>query len=190
MMYNNSGQQNQKAEMLSTSLPTMTTRKGEFRMASFKHTSKPRTKKQRLKENEIFDRSYLGSRTASLNKSSSRKGSFGRIPPQDIHLKMELQNWTCMYCKDKISLYTCHFDHIWPIYHGGETYLYNIAITCRYCNITKRARSLKKFCKIMGFDYESIVQEIAEINYKLHELVNWNDGYGMSDETFNDPDGI
>lgn len=127
----------------------------------------------------VYDRRHLTNRASTLAAHSRYRGSYGKIPSQDLWLKMELQDWRCMYCKDKVSFFTCCFDHIWPVVKGGETYLYNIALTCTWCNSAKHSRSLRRFCKAMHFDYDTIVQEIAEINRKLHDLVDWGDGEGI-----------
>lgn len=97
--------------------------------------------------------------------------AIGRIPAADMYLKIQLQEYKCMYCKWPISFNICQIDHIYPLTRGGEHYLYNIALTCTTCNQTKKARSLKRFCQKMGFDYEAILQDIADINHKLHVLV-------------------
>lgn len=102
----------------------------------------------------------------------------GKIPTDDLKLKMDLQGWKCMYCKDVISLYTAEIDHIHPLSKGGDHYLYNIVLTCGICNRRKSNLYLKTFCKRMDFDYEAIKQEIADINHRLHILVfgeNWRD---------------
>jgi hypothetical protein len=82
-----------------------------------------------------------------------------------------------MYCKDKISFSACHIDHVYAVIKGGEHYLYNIALTCRVCNLIKGKRSLRRFCTVMGFDFDQIMQEIAEINYRLHILVFGEDNF-------------
>lgn len=95
----------------------------------------------------------------------------GKIPFEDLKLKMDLQGWRCMYCKDVISLFTARIDHIYALAKGGDHYLYNIALTCNTCNRIKGSRHLKTFCKRIGFNYETIAQEIADINHQLHILV-------------------
>lgn len=122
-------------------------------------------------------KTYISIRTTRNNIGASRRGSFGKIPPKDILLRMELQGWKCLYCKDVISLFTCEYEHVYPISRGGENYLYNLVLSCHSCNAIKNARSLKRFCKIMGFDLEAIRQEIAELNAKQHSLTDFMDEY-------------
>jgi len=124
-----------------------------------------------------YDVSRVISVVSSVNKNTTRRYSkfIGRVPAYDMYRKMELQDWRCMYCKTIISFDTCDVDHVIPLASGGEHYLYNLAYTCRYCNRKKNAKTLKRFCKQMRFDYESIMQEMADINQKLHdELIRDN----------------
>ena len=106
----------------------------------------------------------------------------GDIPPDDLKMKMELQAYKCMYCKTKITFYTCHIDHIYPLAKGGEHYLYNLALTCGICNHGKRDMTLQKFCQRRGYDFDKIAQEIADINHRLHTIVFGDDWYNHLDD--------
>jgi hypothetical protein len=141
----------------------------------------------------MAERSIVVSRTSSANRSALVRYAIGKIPAEDMYLKIQLQDYKCMYCKTPISFNTCHIDHINALVKGGEHYLYNIALTCSLCNLTKNARSLQTFCKRMGFNLETIKQEIAEINHQLHILVfgeNWRDrpvtGYDKPNDDLDD----
>lgn len=123
----------------------------------------------------VAERTVVAERVRLANQSALARYAIGKIPAEDVYLKIQLQNYECMYCKDKISFHTCHIDHVYPIVKGGEHYLYNIALTCPTCNLIKRASTLRRFCQKMNFDYQSILQEIADINHRLHDLVFGND---------------
>lgn len=134
-------------------------------------------------------RTYLGERVSQANHSAfGRARRFGRIPPEDILLRMELQEWECFYCADKITLFTCELDHVVPLAGGGEHYLYNIVLACRTCNNTKRARSLKRFCEIMRLNLNETRQRWAELNARQHALTNFDDEYGS--RTAQDADSL
>jgi 5-methylcytosine-specific restriction endonuclease McrA len=119
----------------------------------------------------MAERQVVHTRTTTLNRGALARYAIGKIPAEDLYLKIGLQEYKCMYCKWTISFHTCEIDHIYPVSKGGEHYLYNIALTCSTCNQSKKARTLRRFCKKMGFDWEFIMQEIAEINHKLHIAV-------------------
>lgn len=122
--------------------------------------------------------SYLKGRTTQANHSAfERARRFGRIPPKDILLRIELQDWSCFYCGDKISLFTCELDHVVPLAGGGDHYLYNIVLACHVCNNTKRARSLRRFCQVMGLNLTETRQRWAELNARQHALTNFDDEY-------------
>lgn len=110
-----------------------------------------------------------------INTNSKRRRFYtdqqiGKIPAQDLQLKMELQEWRCIYCRDKISFSNCELDHVHPMCKGGAHFLYNVFFTCRSCNSHKRARTVKRFCDKMHFNYEEIRQHMAEIDQKLHDI--------------------
>lgn len=119
----------------------------------------------------VGERQTILSRTSKANQLAKLRDAAGNIPADDLYLKMQLQDYKCMYCKKKISFNICHIDHIHPIIEGGEHYLYNIALTCSDCNISKNRSSLRTFCRRKKLDYQKIMQEIADINHKLHDLV-------------------
>lgn len=137
----------------------------------------------------IAERSVVIARTSLANKSAHDRASrylvryaIGKIPAEDMYLKIQLQEYKCMYCKNPISFHTCHIDHVNPLAKDGEHYLYNIALTCSLCNLTKRDRTLKRFCERMKFDYMAIKQELADINHRLHILVFGEDWYKSLDD--------
>lgn len=110
-----------------------------------------------------------------ININSKRRRYYtdqqiGRIPAQDLYLKMELQEWRCIYCREKISFNTCELDHVHPMSKGGAHYLYNVFFACRGCNSQKHAITIKRFCDKMHLDYEEIRQRMAEIDQKLHDI--------------------
>jgi 5-methylcytosine-specific restriction endonuclease McrA len=129
--------------------------------------------------------SYLGQRVAASNQGA-RQRAFGRFEGQngigilrvnDVRLMMDKQDWRCMYCKDKITFRTCEIDHVYPIIKGGDHYLYNVVLTCRVCNNLKRDRTLRRFCKKAGYDFEEIAQEIGDLYCIIHKEL-----YGDKDD--------
>jgi hypothetical protein len=107
-----------------------------------------------------------------VNRAVRRHGFVGRIAFYDLYLKMELQDWKCMYCETSITFDICEVDHIEALVKGGEHYLYNVVYTCQYCNNHKKESALSRFCKREGFDVEYIRQKIADINQELHDILS------------------
>ena len=128
-------------------------------------------------KNRIRSRVHNANRMARMRAFGRLEGmsGIGFLRAYDIKLMMDLQDWSCIYCKDKVSFDTCEFDHVYPIIKGGDHYLYNIIISCRLCNQTKHDRTLRNFCKKVGLDFEVVAQEIAEIYCAIHKELYGNE---------------
>lgn len=50
---------------------------------------------------------------------------------------LQVQNTTCLYCGNSISMETCELDHIVPRADGGSNRVSNLAAVCRRCNAAK-----------------------------------------------------
>jgi len=62
----------------------------------------------------------------------------------------------CRYCSKKLHYEKFHLDHILPLSHGGNDYVFNLCAACSRCNLRKGAnrrtvpRDLSIFRKIYG----------------------------------------
>lgn len=128
----------------------------------------------------IGDRPRIGRYTNNVNQSARKRRTWigqeiGSIPASDLYLKMEFQNWECIYCGEKITFEICELDHVYPMVKGGGHYLYNVAFACFDCNQSKKDKTLSRFCKKRGYDLDEIRQRMTDINQKLHYLIFPND---------------
>lgn len=126
-------------------------------------------------ENWRYNEARIRAFVNNANKNAHNRRQWllqeiGSIPAYDLYQKMELQNWECVYCGDKITFDSCCLDHVDPLVNGGAHYLYNVFYACTTCNTGKGSRTLKQFCKKRDFDIDEIRQRMAEINQQLHNL--------------------
>lgn len=62
----------------------------------------------------------------------------------------------CRYCGKKLNYRTFHVDHVLPVYHNGNDYVFNLCASCPGCNLDKGAnkrivpKKLSIFRKIYG----------------------------------------
>lgn len=130
----------------------------------------------RLPNSVSGDRERIGKYTVEVNTTARARRQWigqeiGRIPAPDLYLKMQYQEWKCIYCGDGITFDTCALDHVYPLFKGGSHYLYNVAFSCRFCNTSKGHKTLSRFCKNRRFDVDEIRQRMADINQKLHDEI-------------------
>lgn len=119
----------------------------------------------------------ISNRATVANRGAKNRHAYGKIPPKDLLLRMELQKYCCFYCHSKITLFTGEIEHFYPLSKGGEHYLYNIVWACHTCNTVKGASNPKRACKKLDLDYETIAQELAELNLIQHKLTQFDDEY-------------
>jgi 5-methylcytosine-specific restriction endonuclease McrA len=98
-----------------------------------------------------------------------------RFSRQNIYLR---DGGKCQYCRHKVSLAECTFDHVVPRVKGGRTCWSNVVLACATCNRKKGAKTpaqaglrLKKEPKMPT--------HIPYVVFKLHQLgevpTQWRD---------------
>ncbi len=100
----------------------------------------------------------------SCSKTYKKKES-GETKPEDYMVSREIifkrDGYKCIYCgkssiEDGVKL---HLEHIYPISKGGREDLFNLATSCKRCNIKKGTSLLT----------EEIVLRIWERNHELNK---------------------
>jgi 5-methylcytosine-specific restriction endonuclease McrA len=66
----------------------------------------------------------------------------------------------CPYCNTRTNKKDLVLDHIHPVAKGGQTVLQNSVLVCGKCNSTKRALTVRAFCKKAGLDYEELANKL------------------------------
>jgi 5-methylcytosine-specific restriction endonuclease McrA len=91
-------------------------------------------------------------KSSRLLVGSSRKRT--RIKKKNIQYLMEIQNNSCAYCRASLQGMEYHVDHILPVSVGGTNNVYNLALTCKRCNLLAGAKVFTnvgaKACYIMS----------------------------------------
>jgi 5-methylcytosine-specific restriction endonuclease McrA len=83
-------------------------------------------------------------------RQSRERASVGDHSPNDIRVLYEDQCGQCAYCG--IRLFdSFHVDHVIPISKGGSNWPDNLALTCEYCNLSKKDKLLAEWQAIRGW---------------------------------------
>ncbi len=76
-------------------------------------------------------------------------------------LKPELARYKrCAYCENPLKFADSQIDHITPISKGGLGTRTNTVLVCAKCNLSKKAKTLRRFCVDSGLDFEKIVARL------------------------------
>lgn len=73
---------------------------------------------------------------------------------------------TCQYCRKKLALEECTFDHVIPKVRGGKTNWTNVVLACRKCNHAKGAKSPEQ----VGLKLRKQPRMPADIPYMVFKL--------------------
>lgn len=66
----------------------------------------------------------------------------------------------CPYCGGQLNRSNFHQDHIHPVSKGGLSIPANLVFVCVSCNIKKRDKSLARFVREEGFDFEVVFDRL------------------------------
>ena len=76
-------------------------------------------------------------------------------------LKPELARYKrCAYCESPLKFQDSHIDHITPVSKGGLGTLSNTVLVCSKCNLSKKAKTLRRFCADAGLDYDKVIARL------------------------------
>ena len=64
------------------------------------------------------------------------------------------------YCENPLKFQDSHIDHITPVSKGGLGTLSNTVLLCSKCNLSKRAKTLRRFCADAGLDYDKVIARL------------------------------
>ena len=121
-----------------------------------KKVEPPRAVKQKRKSTQPDDYEILKAKAAALDGKNRRNQAELK---QD--LKPELARYKrCAYCENPLKFQDSHIDHITPVSKGGLGTLSNTVLVCSKCNLSKRAKTLRRFCADSGLDYDKVIARL------------------------------
>ena len=83
-------------------------------------------------------------------RQSRLRSAIGNHTPQDIRDLYEEQEGRCAYCG--ITLHNeYHVDHTIPISRGGSNNPSDLALTCPFCNLSKKDKTVAEWQKVRGW---------------------------------------
>ncbi|MBW1810562.1 MAG: HNH endonuclease [Deltaproteobacteria bacterium] len=98
-----------------------------------------------------------------------------RFSRQNIFLR---DNGKCQYCRRKVTLAECTFDHVIPRVKGGRTCWTNVVLACTTCNRKKGAQT-PQAAGLRLYKKPKIPSHIPYVVFKLHQLghvpTQWRD---------------
>ena len=112
--------------------------------------------KQKRKAAQPDDYEILKAKAAALDGKNRRNQAELK---QD--LKPELARYKrCAYCESPLKFQDSHIDHITPVSKGGLGTLSNTVLVCSKCNLSKKAKTLRRFCADAGLDYDKVIARL------------------------------
>ena len=130
----------------------LTKKRGRYNQIQLIFKAFPEIKK-RVKKKE------QSAKLAAFGKSSRQQG-------ESIVKKIKKNTefpFRCPYCLSITEEENCHVDHINPVANGGLSLLKNMVLVCKSCNIKKKDKSLRIFCKENNFNYLDICEELEKL---------------------------
>jgi 5-methylcytosine-specific restriction endonuclease McrA len=94
----------------------------------------------------------------SAYEGKARQGS--QALKKQLLSKVKSASKVCPYCCVRTPKKNLVMDHIHPVAKGGQTVLQNSILICQPCNSSKRALTLRAFCKKAGHDFETVAARL------------------------------
>ena len=122
-----------------------------------------RTAKQKRKASQPDDYEVLKAKAAALDGKNRRNQAELK---QD--LKPELAKYRrCAYCESPLKFQDSHIDHITPVSKGGLGTLSNTVLVCSKCNLSKRAKTLRRFCVDARLNYDTVIARLEMVGKEV-----------------------
>ena len=128
-----------------------------------KKAAPPSTAKQKRKAAQPDDYEILKAKAAALDGKNRRNQAELK---QD--LKPELARYKrCAYCENPLKFQDSHIDHITPVSKGGLGTLSNTVLVCSKCNLSKKAKTLRRFCVDAGLNYDTVIARLEMVGKEI-----------------------
>ena len=128
-----------------------------------KKAAPPSTAKQKRKAAQLDDYEILKAKAAALDGKNRRNQAELK---QD--LKPELAKYKrCAYCETPLKYQDSHIDHITPVSKGGLGTLNNTVLVCSKCNLSKKAKTLRRFCVDAGLNYDTVIARLEMVGKEV-----------------------
>ena len=106
--------------------------------------------------------------------------NFYKIPNRIYRLSKKnvfaRDNWTCQYCKSKVSDTSGTIDHVVPRAKGGESSWENLVTSCKTCNTKKGNKTPSEAGMVLGtkflkLNYRAIIRNYGSGREDWHEYL-------------------
>lgn len=119
----------------------------------------------KLADQSQYDALHKGQRKAwrkanPSNRKKERATRRARLAGADVGETESIRLWeiewksrpfaTCYWCKSKVASKGCQTDHIIPLSKAGPHSLGNLCISCAPCNLTKQAKPLAEWNRMIS----------------------------------------
>lgn len=81
------------------------------------------------------DKARANSNAAKHARRARKTGNGGSYTREEMRTLEQSQNGHCAYC-NRMG-YALHIDHIIPVAQSGPSYIWNLCLACRKCNLNK-----------------------------------------------------
>lgn len=128
-----------------------------------KKAAPSRTVMKKRKVAQPDDYEVLKAKAAALDGKNRRNQ-----PELKNDLRPELEKYKrCAYCESDLKFADSHIDHIIPVSKGGLGTLSNTVLVCSKCNLSKRAKTLRRFCVDAGLNYETVIARLEMVGKEV-----------------------
>lgn len=117
------------------------------RLSHARYRAHPDVRERNRARGKIYYSTHKEQAYARSHKRNARKNSVtGYHTAQEIREQYKRQKGKCYYCGTHIEPNKFHRDHIVPLSReGSSNAIYNIVLTCAFCNISKGAKLLHEW---------------------------------------------
>ena len=136
----------------------------QVKKRTVKKTAAPiKTAKRKRKAAQPDDYEILKAKAAALDGKNRRNQAELK---QD--LKPELAKYKrCAYCETPLKFQDSQIDHITPVSKGGLGTLSNTVLVCSKCNLSKKAKTLRRFCVDAGLNYDTVIARLEMVGKEV-----------------------
>lgn len=107
-----------------------------------------RTRDRRIEYNRLYRKlnPAIGRRNRKMREDRKRSAILFPFSNEELDQRMSVFGHICVYCGGPFE----HIDHVIPLARGGYHQLSNLRPSCKFCNLSKGAKSLQDWKRHMS----------------------------------------